>query len=330
MTLSAGSTLTNAGTISGSSGTAVSFAGGGNRLIVDPGAVFTGIVNGGTGGDTLELGSAASTGTLSGLGTSFTGFDSVTVDSAATWLLTGTNTLGIGTTLTNFGTLKDAATLANSGLIDIEAGASLDLFGGGSGNGSIAFVGSGDILQIGSSGSPATLTNAVTGFAQGDTIDFAGIVADGDTYAGGVLSLTNSGTVVAGLTLSTSVINPVFTLSSDGSGGTLVTVAPPREARRRRHRRRHRHRHRRRHHRRRHHRRRRRPASTTAAAATATAPAASDLFALTEPGERGRQRRSADFHDHALGFERTGGRACENGARPGLYQQRRLHRPQRR
>src|SRR4029077_14780818 len=121
-TLYAGSTLTNAGTITGSSGTAVAFSGGGNRLIVDPGAVFNRIVNGGTGGDTLELASAASIGTIGGLGTSFTGFHNVAVDSGAIWLLTGANTLSATTTLTDAGTLEDGTTLANSGVIDIQAG----------------------------------------------------------------------------------------------------------------------------------------------------------------------------------------------------------------
>jgi hypothetical protein len=82
---------------------------------------------------------------------------------------------------------------------------------------------------VGSAGAPATLANPITGFAQGDTIDMAGLVADGDTYAGGVLILTNSGSVVAQLTVSTPVTNPVFTLGTDGNGGTLIGVqsAPP-------------------------------------------------------------------------------------------------------
>jgi hypothetical protein len=82
-----GGTKTNAGRIAGTNGTAVSFLGtGDNLLVVDPGAVFSGAVIGSTSASNiLELASGGSTGTLSGLGTSFTNFGSVTVHTGALW-----------------------------------------------------------------------------------------------------------------------------------------------------------------------------------------------------------------------------------------------------
>ena len=225
-------TVTNAGVIIGTSGTAVQFGAGSNLLTVDPGAVFSGIVLGGSGSNTLELASAASSGALSGIGTNFVGFTTVEVDAAAVWLLTGANTLAAGSTLATAGTLQDGGSLTvggsfvDSGLVAIESGAALDLLTGGTGTGGIAFAASGGVLQIGSSGAPAVLANPITGFNSDDTIDLAGLVANGDTYAGGVLTLSNSGAVVAQLTLATPIASPVFTLASDGNGGTLVSVAP--------------------------------------------------------------------------------------------------------
>ena len=122
--LQSGGTITNqsSGTISGS-GDAVLFASGfTNRLVVNPGAAFNGTVDGGnTIGavsiSTLELASAVSAGTLSGLGTQFIDFAQTTIDAGAAWTLSGTNTLVAGATLTNSGTLTDTGTLTNAGTL---------------------------------------------------------------------------------------------------------------------------------------------------------------------------------------------------------------------
>jgi hypothetical protein len=93
-----GGTITNAGTI-GATGThqAVDFYPGTNRLIVDPGAVFNGLVTGGNSAGSgtvsvLELASGAGTGTLAGLGSGIINFGSVAFDPGASWVVSLTGT----------------------------------------------------------------------------------------------------------------------------------------------------------------------------------------------------------------------------------------------
>ena len=96
----------NAGTISGVTAAVQLAAGQANRLVVDPGAVFVGRVNGGDGVgatavSTLELASGASTGTLTGLGTQFVNFNSIAFDTGASWFLAG-DTAGLAGTISGF------------------------------------------------------------------------------------------------------------------------------------------------------------------------------------------------------------------------------------
>lgn len=101
-------TVSNAGTISGGS-YAIRFSSGPtNRLVIDPGAVFAGTVDGGntigsTIVSTIELASAASAGTVTGFGTQFLNFGSVEFDAGADWFISGnTSGLASGQTISGF------------------------------------------------------------------------------------------------------------------------------------------------------------------------------------------------------------------------------------
>ena len=241
--LTGSGTVINDGLIastSGSSGTAIKFGYGNERLIVDPGASFVGKVLGGTGTNTLELANGGA-GHINGIGSYFTNFGTIVVDTGAYWIMTGANTIAAGVTLINGGTLVDAGSLLVQGKVgynvSVAGGATLVNAGTIGSVGSAASFGSGAVLTIdpgamfvggvaaagdtqlelangGSTGTLSGLASAYSGF--GSVIVDNGaywILTGSNTLLGGV-SLTNSGTLAV-----------VGTLSNFGSIGGVVTVA---------------------------------------------------------------------------------------------------------
>ena len=210
LSVAAGSTVINAGTIAATYGDAVLFGGGDDTLVVDPGAVFSGTVDGGGGNNTLELAAGSSAGTISGLGTAFIGFDAVIVDSGATWDIGGSNALS--GTLTNNGTLGGAGTLTltdgtviNNGSISatvtLAAGGYVDNAGSGAISGpanGIDFTGAagtvinaGSIAGLSGSGIDLLAGGAVTNAATGRISGYDYGIYDGYNR----LSLTNLGSI---------------------------------------------------------------------------------------------------------------------------------------
>jgi len=214
------------GTVAGT-GDAVRLASGDtDRVIADPGAVFIGTVDGGNavgGGfvSTLELASAASQGAISSLGGQFINFGQVVVDASANWQLTGTNTLALGSVLTNQGTLKltaanftdsgllvnngvlnidpstlAAATLTGTGSVGIGSSSTFDAQGTVSAGQTLDFTGSGAVLQL---YDPVDFAGTIDGFAPGQTIVLPGSLVINSTtlLAGNLLqiNLTGGGTI---------------------------------------------------------------------------------------------------------------------------------------
>src|SRR5262249_37573210 len=112
-------TVIDSGAIIGTGGTAIGFGAGNDLLKLVPSASVNiqGAVDGGSGTNTLELASAASHGTLTGLAADFINFSHGTIDSGAYWVFPGTNTIDSTTTLTNSGTLVDTGDFTNAGTI---------------------------------------------------------------------------------------------------------------------------------------------------------------------------------------------------------------------
>ena len=108
ISLASGGTVVNhaGGYIGGSVDAVIFRPGQQDRLIVSPGAVFAGTVDGGntTGSatvTTLELTAGAVPGTLAGLGTAFVNFGSIVLDAGAAWTVTG-GTAGLAGTIAGF------------------------------------------------------------------------------------------------------------------------------------------------------------------------------------------------------------------------------------
>ena len=218
------STLTNSGTINsanGANGTAVQFSGSDNRLIVDPGAVFTGKVDGGTGSNTLELAQGSTKGVLSGFGAEYENFDTITVDPNASWKISG-------------------PVSGATGGIDIGNNSALEFAGPVASGEAVTFASDPNNTDKGllTLDQPSSFQGAIQNFQPGDTLDLAGVPAlDQPSYkiGSGVLQLTNNGAPVDTLSLSIDPSlkpspssnpggDPVFSAQSDGHGGTFITL----------------------------------------------------------------------------------------------------------
>jgi hypothetical protein len=225
----AGGTMINAGTVSGGVGIgneyAVSSSSAASTLIIDPGAVFDGLVMGNGVNDTLELAAAASAGTISGLGTQFTGFATTEVLPGADWFVAGANTI--------------KATAVIDGTLTV-AGSTLDLADGTSGTGTI-IIGTGATLEVqaltdvadvtfaaGGPGhflvqTPSLPSSELIGFGAGDTIDLAHIRVRSLGFANGILTLDNaSGATIGSLAFLGNYDTANFTLRADRHGGTDI------------------------------------------------------------------------------------------------------------
>ena len=126
------------------------------------------------------------------------------------------------------GTLSLGA-LTGTGTLDIAAGATLKLNGATGAGQSVAFTGALATLAIATQFDVPSAT--ISGFLAGDAIDMLGSPITGASYVAGanntgVLTLTYGGQTAARLTLAGNYAGEVFLPSSDGAGGTDITVAP--------------------------------------------------------------------------------------------------------
>ena len=238
-------TVITGGSIIGGGTDAVSLpAGYANRVILDPGAAFMGLVDGGNpaGGtiaSVLELGGVAGSTKLSGLGSQFVGFGTVAIDSGAYVLLSGANTLGAGVALTDAGvfSIKGGASLteASAGVVSGSlttvdgVGSSWNAAGGlvvgGPGGASLVVSGKGSLGAAGSLtalvlGSAAGGTGALTVTGTGSRATLTGQVNVGQA-GGGVLTVANQGTAFTG----GSALAPSAGIDAASAAGGAGTIA---------------------------------------------------------------------------------------------------------
>jgi hypothetical protein len=238
----------NSGIISGRTDAVLFGQNGLNRLVVNPTAAFTGLVDGNSSTSTLELaGGSGSISNLSGgSGTisqngnwSFANFQTLSVDAGGTWTLNGGNVA----TIANNGTINVKASLdvssaidpGSSGVFQLTGGAALEVASAIGSNARIAFLTPSRLtidnpLSFGSGiGSSSYAGPQLQGFAKGDTIDLrqfspAGAIGIYNSSSG-LLQISNSGHQLASLEFSASTLGAgTFHFASDGGGGTLVTL----------------------------------------------------------------------------------------------------------
>jgi hypothetical protein len=239
-TASATGIVNNFGSIvstTGTTGTAIAFGSGNDQLIVHPGAFLGGTVAGGGGANVLEFASGASAGSMTGVGSQFTGFQKGVVDLSATWNVTGTNSIA---TLTNNGTLgfnpagkltvTGAVDPASSGVFLLENSGVLEVAADKGHGNQMQFMSPSELIVDTAAnfginvGSTLYTGPLIKSFGTGDNIllkniAFAGAVLNYST-ATGLLQVTGSGIATLHFeSLGAGSFHP----AADGSGHLIIT-----------------------------------------------------------------------------------------------------------
>jgi autotransporter passenger strand-loop-strand repeat protein len=207
-------TIRNAGTITGAIDAVYFDGAGANRLIVDAGAVFNGVVKAVAGGaNVIELTSSANTGTLSGLGSEYVGFGTVTIDSGAAWTIADAKAGFAGVTIGGF-----------------EGNDALDITDVAFATGDTATVGASDVLTLSNASGAVLATMQLSGSFAGVKFSVSGNGANGTQITDNAKFLSMiTGTYAGGITLTAArYANPVTVTStgkvSNGGNGMYATT----------------------------------------------------------------------------------------------------------
>jgi hypothetical protein len=127
-----------------------------------------------------------------------------------------------GTVLSSGGMLALLGPVSGTGTLAIAPGATLFAASGVGAGLTACFLGDTGTLEIGGPGSGFAAT--IDGYAPGDVIELGGPALDAATWQPGELDLSAVATIDPVLSIAGDYTGQEFVVSSDGSGGTLVTL----------------------------------------------------------------------------------------------------------
>ncbi|HEX4082236.1 MAG TPA: hypothetical protein VHX40_04665, partial [Acidimicrobiales bacterium] len=191
--------------------------------VVSSGGVtsFTTVSNGAY--EYLIAGAVGSNTTVSSGGTEYvSGIAIATVIAAGGTEFALSNGVASGTTISSGGVERVVA--GGTAADPVIAGGTLDLASGAVVGGAIAFSGSDGTLRVDSGAATALSASTISGFAPGDTIDFAGVPATSAALAGGTLTVYNGATAIGTFSVAAAGNTGGVEVVSDGNGGSDITA----------------------------------------------------------------------------------------------------------
>jgi hypothetical protein len=171
----------------------------------------------------FDLGTGGGIAIGGSVGGTFTNTGTVIANPASGRDAIAVSVVNTGTMTAASGTLALTGTVTGTGVLDIGAGATLELGAGVAATQGVTFTAGTGTLRL---DAPASAAETVTGLTVGNAIDFAGITATkASVSSADVLDVYNNTTLVAKLQLTGSYLSDTFTVATDNNGGSLVTLS---------------------------------------------------------------------------------------------------------